>query len=189
MLKKIAAVSFIVSFAFSFAALAYAPSKVTICHATSSTTTPYVKTVVSPNAISGHFDNHGTPIAGHEGDILYEGDVDCPAGTGGGGDTGGGGSTGGGGCTVPIKPTGFDVGNATMNDNTLELSWDIIPDTDFVVIRWGYEEDEWDFDATTDNDGFEPISGLTNGIHYWFQVVGVNDCGEGVVSENIDPLP
>lgn len=52
--------------------------KVTICHATSSETNPWVRIVVSPNAIGGHFDNPGTPKAGHEDDVLLQGDVACP---------------------------------------------------------------------------------------------------------------
>lgn len=52
--------------------------KVTICHATSSETNPWVRTVVSENAISGHFENNGTTKAGHEGDKLFVGDVECP---------------------------------------------------------------------------------------------------------------
>lgn len=59
-------------------ALASAPAKVTICHATSSATNPYTRIVVSVNAIGGHFDNPGTPKAGHEDDLLLEGEVDCP---------------------------------------------------------------------------------------------------------------
>lgn len=52
--------------------------KVTICHATSSSTNPWVRTVVDEHATAGHFDNNGTPLAGHEGDVLLQGDVDCP---------------------------------------------------------------------------------------------------------------
>lgn len=59
--------------------LAVAPEKVTICHATSSETNPYTRIVVSENAIGGHFDNPGTPKAGHEDDLLLQGEVDCPA--------------------------------------------------------------------------------------------------------------
>ncbi len=55
-----------------------AVSKVTICHATSSTGTPYVRTVVDANATGGHFDNSGTPLSGHEDDLLFTGEVDCP---------------------------------------------------------------------------------------------------------------
>lgn len=53
-------------------------SKVTICHATSSAENPWVRIVVSDSAIGGHFDNPGSPKAGHEDDILLEGEVDCP---------------------------------------------------------------------------------------------------------------
>lgn len=56
-------------------------SKVTICHATSSTTNPYTQIVVSENAIGGHFENPGTPKAGHELDLLFQGEVACPGGT------------------------------------------------------------------------------------------------------------
>lgn len=52
--------------------------KVTICHATSSEENPWVRIVVSENAIGGHFDNPGTPKAGHEDDILLQGEQDCP---------------------------------------------------------------------------------------------------------------
>lgn len=55
--------------------------KVTICHATSSTTNPYTQNIVSENAIGGHFENPGTPKAGHELDLLFQGEVACPGGT------------------------------------------------------------------------------------------------------------
>jgi len=54
------------------------PPKVTICHATSSAENPWQRLVVAENAISGHFENQGTPKAGHEDDILLQGDVPCP---------------------------------------------------------------------------------------------------------------
>lgn len=46
--------------------------KVTICHATSSETNPYVEiTVGSPAAdLSPHLDSNGSPLAGHEQDFL-----------------------------------------------------------------------------------------------------------------------
>src|SRR3989338_7285140 len=59
--------------------LAKQNDKVTICHATSSETNPYTQIVVSSNAIGGHFENPGTPKAGHEDDLLLEGEVECPA--------------------------------------------------------------------------------------------------------------
>lgn len=52
--------------------------KITICHATSSEENPWVRIVVSENATGGHFENNGTPKAGHEDDVLLQGDVDCP---------------------------------------------------------------------------------------------------------------
>ena len=52
--------------------------KVTICHATSSETNPYVRIVVSRNAVRGHFEEQGTDQAGHEQDIVLEGEQDCP---------------------------------------------------------------------------------------------------------------
>lgn len=57
---------------------AHGGEKVTICHATESETNPYVRIVVSKNAIGGHFDNQGNPLKGHEQDILYPGVHDCP---------------------------------------------------------------------------------------------------------------
>lgn len=51
---------------------------VTICHATESEENPWTRIVVSENAIGGHFENHGTPKAGHEDDLLLDGEVDCP---------------------------------------------------------------------------------------------------------------
>ena len=51
---------------------------VTICHATESEENPWTKIVVSENAIGGHFENQGTPLNGHEDDLLFSGDVDCP---------------------------------------------------------------------------------------------------------------
>ena len=56
-------------------------AKVTICHATSSVTNPYTTNVVSENAIGGHFNNPGSPKAGHELDLYVQGEVDCPVGT------------------------------------------------------------------------------------------------------------
>ncbi|OGE45317.1 hypothetical protein A3B39_04515 [Candidatus Daviesbacteria bacterium RIFCSPLOWO2_01_FULL_37_10] len=59
--------------------LAVGPNKVTICHATESLTNPYERIVVDEHAISGHFENNGTPIFGHEDDLLFQGEVDCPS--------------------------------------------------------------------------------------------------------------
>lgn len=54
--------------------------KITICHATESETNPYVRIVVDENATNGHFDENGTPLAGHEEDFLFDGIHDCPKG-------------------------------------------------------------------------------------------------------------
>jgi hypothetical protein len=54
-----------------------ASPKVTICHATEKPS--YIRIVVSENAIGGHFDNPGTPKAGHENDILLQGEQYCPS--------------------------------------------------------------------------------------------------------------
>ena len=52
--------------------------KVWLCHATSSETNPNTLNHVSRNALNGHFDENGTPLAGHEDDLLFEGDKDHP---------------------------------------------------------------------------------------------------------------
>jgi uncharacterized repeat protein (TIGR01451 family) len=53
--------------------------KVTICHATSSETNPYNTLHVSENSTSGHFDENGTQLAGHELDLLInQPDAECP---------------------------------------------------------------------------------------------------------------
>jgi hypothetical protein len=53
--------------------------KVTICHATSSKTNPYVKITISKNALKGHFNEHGTPRSGHLDDIMLDdASEDCP---------------------------------------------------------------------------------------------------------------
>jgi hypothetical protein len=59
-------------------AFAVPAEKVTICHATSSATNPYTRIVVSANATGAHFEEHGTQKAGHEDDILLQGEQDCP---------------------------------------------------------------------------------------------------------------
>jgi len=160
------------------------PDKNVICHATGNHLTPYTRIVVSWNAISGHFENNGTPKAGHEDDLMFEGeDALCPSCTV---DCGGG---GGGGCTLPENITGFNVQNATLNDNKLELVW-ATTTAPTVNIRYGYEDNNWLFSKNgTPNDGFEVISGLTNGIHYWFSVQAVNGCGSGNWAPSVDPLP
>lgn len=60
---------------------ARAANKVTICHFTGSAGNPYNQLVVNENAISGHFENNGTPKQGHEDDLLFQGEVTCPTST------------------------------------------------------------------------------------------------------------
>lgn len=178
------------------------PDKDVICHYTSSATNPWNRLVVSWNAINGHFNENGSPIARHEQDLLFEGELAlCPTYCGDGtcdanescsscaADCGSCG--GGGGCTVADVPKSFDIQNATLNDNTLELVWNATTTSATSVnIRYGYKDNQWDFSKLgTPNDGFEAITGLTNGIHYWFQIQGVNSCGTSNWSTSIDPLP
>lgn len=87
------ALALLAAFALSQVAQATQPSdspkKVVICHATSSEQNPYNEIEVSENAIGGHFDNPGTPKAGHEDDLLLKEGEHCPEGdgpTGGGND-------------------------------------------------------------------------------------------------------
>ena len=53
-------------------------SPITICHKTESETNQYVQIIVNHNATGGHFDNEGTPLFGHEVDLLFQGEVSCP---------------------------------------------------------------------------------------------------------------
>lgn len=59
-------------------AFATSPSTVTICHYQSSESNPYNQLEVSSNAIGGHFENNGTPKAGHETDLLLPAGATCP---------------------------------------------------------------------------------------------------------------
>jgi len=186
--------------------------KVTICHATGNNTFQTIHTSV--NGISGHFENSGTPKAGHETDLLYEGEVSCPTSGGGGGgggstpsctdgiqnqdetgiDTGGvcgsTGGGGGGGCSLPSLISGFDVQNATPNDGQLELVWtSTSTNATSINIRWGLVDGTWTNTSTSANDGFEAIPGLRNGIPVWFQLQPVNSCGANDWTISIDPLP
>jgi outer membrane biosynthesis protein TonB len=55
--------------------------KVTICHATSSETNPWVELTISENAVygpGGHFNENGTTQAGHEEDYFGPCNVESP---------------------------------------------------------------------------------------------------------------
>jgi hypothetical protein len=55
-----------------FAASSFAGdgSKTAICHATSSATNPFTFLELPPEPLSAHFDEFGTPLAGHEKDYF-----------------------------------------------------------------------------------------------------------------------
>ena len=53
------------------------PPKVVICHATGTPNNPYNRLVVSSKAEAGHFDENGTPLEGHEDDLLIENNEDA----------------------------------------------------------------------------------------------------------------
>ena len=158
-------------------ASAYNPD-VTICHATGSVSNPFVTIHTSGNAINGHFENNGTPKDGHETDLLFEGDVDCP--------TGGGGN---GGCIAPTGITALNVETQILNDGKLLVTWSGGTGAESILIRYGFEENALNQSVTLTNDGTEEISGLINGTHYWFTVQAIKEGCNGPVSEAIDPLP
>jgi hypothetical protein len=83
------AIAAMVLSSFAFAPLAFAgvsvptqpdDAKVTICHANESGSFQTIHT--SEHAPNGHFENNGTPKSGHEDDLLFPGEVDCPVTTG-----------------------------------------------------------------------------------------------------------
>jgi hypothetical protein len=60
-------------------------NKMTICHATSSSTNPYEEITIACEALygkndnAGHFDENGTPHSGHEDDFIPHDGATCPA--------------------------------------------------------------------------------------------------------------
>lgn len=63
--------------AFTTNRLVNAKEKITICHAAGlAGTEHYIELNVSVNAYFGHFDNYGTPLAGHEEDYLGSCNID-----------------------------------------------------------------------------------------------------------------
>lgn len=78
-MKKLLSIALSIPLLAGGIAVAVPAPKVTICHATSAEDNPWVRIVVSENAIGGHFDNPGTPKAGHEDDLLFQGEEGvCP---------------------------------------------------------------------------------------------------------------
>jgi len=61
------------------------PVFTSICHATSSETNPYNFLTLPPEPLSAHFDEFGTPLAGHEKDFIPT-DSDCDISNDGGGE-------------------------------------------------------------------------------------------------------
>lgn len=220
--------------------------KWTICHKTSSLTHPYTRIVVSSKSQGGHFYDNGSNKAGHELDILLEGEKECvfvtptisptvvptsqptptelpdfcpeegyqPYGpclpevtptpeeprvtpaeapstphedtvlTNN--------TTNTPSCSdlTPIRVTDIWVENPVQNDGALTVRWGTNPNYNRVHIRYSEVDGEWRYALlNTDNDGTETISGLKNGVHYWFQVAYVNGCSVGAFSRSFDPLP
>lgn len=181
MKKKILTIATI--FALLTASVAYAHSLKyetdTICHKNGST---YEKTVTSPHDFKDHFNKDGTPKEGHSEDMLLEGEQSCPTG-GGGGDNNGGTS-----CTMPVTPSNLVVDTKVLNDHAVTLTWGDTA-TGTIEIRYGWDENNLNLSTTTANDGEYDVTGLTNGVHYWFQVLATNNCGSSAPSIKIDPLP
>lgn len=179
-MKKILTLSLAISLLVS--GVVYAHSNkfedVTICHATGSQSKPYVTIHTSPHAINGHFENNGTQKSGHEGDLLFEGTQECPTGDNGGG----------GGCTLPNTPSDLVVDTGVLNDHTVLITWGSATGGT-VQINYSWDENNLSLSTTTENDGSFSLTGLTNGIHYWFQLVATNGCGNSGASVKIDPLP
>lgn len=200
-------------------ALAYKPEKVTICHATGSSSNPFTTIHTSPNAISGHFNNNGTTKAGHEDDLIFEGEVNCPTGNGGGGGGGGTGPTdmcpniegiqesipagmvlnagncvtqggGGGGSCSPLPIVPQNFDVQTGTPNDNTLELSWTPQgAKSIKINFGYEDGIWISTMSTDDDGAYSYGGLTNGVPVWFQLAAVTDCGTSAFGVSIDPLP
>jgi hypothetical protein len=89
--------------------LAGPPDAVAICHATSAADGHYNYLELPPEPLSAHFDEHGTPKAGHEKDFFpVDGDCDKSNDPGGSGDDPGG----PGGTPEPITILLFGAGVA-----------------------------------------------------------------------------
>ena len=83
----------------------------------------------------------------------------------------------------------MEVDTQVLNDNKLMVRWHSSSESDLVEIRYGWDEDNLDKVINAENDGEHEITGLTNGIHYWFQVRVLKSGCDGEWSVKIDPLP
>jgi len=95
-------------------------------------------------------------------------------------------------CQDPVPgnvPNMFVLGGVP-NDNCVTVRWWPPEGADKVHIRYSEVDGEWRYGLNdTPNDGEEEICGLKNGVHYFFQVAGVNGCAVGPWSSSFDPLP
>lgn len=91
---------------------------------------------------------------------------------------------------TPTRVEDIWVENPIQNDGKLTVRWGTNPNYGKAHIRYSEIDGEWRYALlNTDNDGTEEISGLQNGVHYWFSVAYVNGCSVGTYSRSFDPLP
>lgn len=158
----------------------------TICHEGQKITSDHIDDV-----LSDYFNQDGTAKNGT--DTITEGDIDCgQSSTGnhdGNGNSGYDSPSTGGGCPYSNIPSGFALHNATPNDHQLEVVWHDYSTNGTVTIRYGKMDGVWEKEFTSDNDGYEAITGLPNGQPAWFSIRVTNNCGSSQWSKGIDPLP
>lgn len=93
---------------------------------------------------------------------------------------------------VPGGVSNIYVDRGVPNDGKLEVRWlSDDPKGNEAHIRYtDRDPGDWRYALlNTPNDGVETISGLENGVHYWFSVAQVNGCAVGSWSASYDPLP
>lgn len=90
----------------------------------------------------------------------------------------------------PKEVANVYVWGGEPNDGCVEVRWIPAEGGSQAHIRYSEELGNWRYALlNTLNDGNEPICSLNNGVHYWFQVAGVNGCAVGEWSKAFDPLP
>ena len=110
----------------------------------------------------------------------------------------GGGSSGGGSSTqapgVCSNSLPGDVPNFIVvpAPNGLELEWAIIPNAQYVDIRYGFTVGNWIYGAVYPqfqiaNNGNYTVTGLQPDTSYNFEIAGVNGCAVGNWSNPYDP--